>query len=119
MSDPSSWLAVLQSGRWFSQLAPALSASLMEMARVREVSTGEALFLRGQPPCGLYALVKGSVRISGLGGRQGESREAVLTLLEPPVWFGEISLFDGSPRTHDAHACEPSILLQLPQDLLL
>ncbi|HYW57808.1 MAG TPA: Crp/Fnr family transcriptional regulator [Polaromonas sp.] len=118
MPDLSSWLPVLHTGRWFSQLPLALSDGLLAMATVRHLATGEALFLRGNPPCGLYALVKGSVRISGLGGRQGEAREAVLTLLEPPNWFGEISVFDGSPRTHDAHAAEPSTLLQLPQPSL-
>lgn len=118
MPDLSSWLPVLHSGRWFSQLPPDLACGLLDMAQIRPLATGEALFLRGNPPCGLYALVKGSVRISGLGGKQGEAREAVLTLLEPPNWFGEISVFDGSPRTHNAHADEPSTLLQIPQDSL-
>ena len=118
MPQLSSWLPVLHSGRWFSRLDPALSAGLLEMARIRKLAGGEALFLRGAPSCGLYALVQGSIRISGRGGKHGETREAVLTLLEPPQWFGEISVFDGSPRTHDAHACEASTLLQLPQEKL-
>lgn len=119
MSDLSPYLPVLKSGRWFAQLPDALSAGLLGMARVRALQPGEALFLRNGPPCGLYAVVRGSVRISGLGGARDDAREAVLTLLTPPTWFGEISLFDGSARTHDAHAAEASTLLQMTQDDLL
>ncbi len=119
MSDHSSWLPVLNAGRWFSQLPPPLAQALLGMARLRTLDSGEALFLRGTPPCGLYALVKGAISISGTGGKRNEAREALLTVLEPPNWFGEISLFDGSARTHDAHAGEASTLLQVPQDSLL
>jgi len=31
------------------------------------------------------------------------------------MWFGEISVLDGQPRTHDAIADEPTILLQVPE----
>jgi len=31
--------------------------------------------------------------------------------MEAPNWFGEISVFDGMPRTHDGHALGPTTLL--------
>ncbi len=119
MSDPIAYLPVLSTGRWFAALPQDLSHGLLAMAQLRTLATDEALFLRGDPPCGLYAVVRGALRISGVGGPRDGAREALLTLLEPPNWFGEISLFDGSPRTHDAHAAEPSVLLHVPQDSLL
>ena len=43
----------------------------------------------------------------------------MLTLIEAPSWFGEVSLFDGQPRTHDAFAEGASTLLLVPQAALL
>jgi len=34
-----------------------------------------------------------------------------LTYAEPGTWFGDIALFDGMPRTHDANAHGPTTLL--------
>ncbi|MCA1662677.1 MAG: DUF962 domain-containing protein, partial [Myxococcales bacterium] len=45
-------------------------------------------------------------------------REALLTLLEPPTWFGEISIFDGAPRTHDAIAECEALVLHVPRAAL-
>ncbi|MEK1906797.1 MAG: Crp/Fnr family transcriptional regulator, partial [Pseudomonas sp.] len=73
-------------------------------------------FRRGDPPCGLYAVLDGAIRI-GAVSRTG--KEALLTLVEAPQWFGEISLFDGQPRTHDAFAEGPTRLLLVPQANLL
>lgn len=54
-------------------------------------------------------------RRCGQRNRQGSAAD----LVEPPYWFGEISLFDGLPRTHDAFADSASTLLLLPQAGLL
>ena len=119
MTEPHHYRPVLQQGRWFTQLAPAFSQALMALARVRTLAAGEVLFLRNSPPCGLYAVVRGAVRISGYGGAAAGAKEAVLIVLPPPVWFGEVSVFDGSARTHNAHAAGPTTLLQVPHDTLL
>lgn len=113
------YLPMLRAGRWFAQLPPTFSSALLDMAKLRQLQTGDPLFLRGGPPCGLYALVRGSIRISGLvDAAHQDTREALLILLTPPTWFAEISVFDGSTRTHDAHAAEPTTLLQVPHDAL-
>ena len=116
---PTDFLPVLATGRWFAALPQTMADALVGMAQVRQLHSGEALFLRGGPPCGLYALVRGAVRISGTGGPRDAAREALLTLIEPPMWFGEIAVFDGSVRTHDAHAAEPCTVLNLPQASVL
>ena len=118
MTDIASFIPVLQSGKWFAQLPPTLANALLDLARIRNLQAGETLFLRDGAPCGLYALVRGSIRIAGHSGGRDDSREAVLTVLNPPQWFGEISVFDGSVRTHNAQAGEPSTVLQIPHDEL-
>ena len=44
--------------------------------------------------------------------------ELALSRMEPPAWFGEASLFDRRPRTHDAVAEEKSICLHVNDDYL-
>lgn len=118
MSTPSAYLPVLQTGRWFAHLPPDFAQPLIAMAQLRHLPTGEVLFRRGDAPCGLYAVVRGAVSISGTGGRADEARAALLIRLEPPHWFGEISVFDNSARTHDAQATEPTTLLHIPHERL-
>ncbi|CAE6962888.1 transcriptional regulator, Crp/Fnr family [Ectopseudomonas oleovorans] len=116
MPDPRTYASLLNQGHWFAALPAALSQTLLEMARVQRLDAGQRLFRRGDRPSGLYAVVEGAVRV---GAIDENGKEALLTLVEPPYWFGEISLFDGLPRTHDAFAESASTLLLLPQAELL
>ena len=68
MSTPSGYLPVLQTGRWFAHLPPDFAQPLIAMAQLRHLATGEVLFRRGDAPCGLYAVVRGAVSISGTRG---------------------------------------------------
>ncbi|QQZ42356.1 Crp/Fnr family transcriptional regulator [Pseudomonas sp. SK3(2021)] len=110
------WRERLMSGQWFSRLPVQLQDSLLANARLRSLAPGQRLFQRGDPPCGLYAVLEGTVRV---GAVSEEGKEALLSLVEAPHWFGEISLFDGQPRTHDAYAVGPCSLLNVPQATLL
>jgi CRP-like cAMP-binding protein len=110
------WRSRLDKGQWFSHLPVSLQDSLLAAARVRRLSPGQRLFKRGDPPCGLYAVLEGSVRI---GAVSEQGKEALLSLVESPHWFGEICLFDGQPRTHDAFGLGHCVLLHIPQTVLL
>ncbi|VVN84152.1 Crp/Fnr family transcriptional regulator [Pseudomonas fluorescens] len=114
--DLQAWRPRLSSGQWFNHLPALLQDSLLAIARVRRLAPGQWLFKRGDPPCGLYAVLEGAVRI---GAVSEQGKEALLSVVEPPHWFGEISLFDGRPRTHDACGVGRCILLQVPQTALL
>jgi CRP-like cAMP-binding protein len=114
--DKQDWRARLMRGQWFSHLPVSLQDSLLGAARVRHLSAGQRLFQRGDPPCGLYAVLEGAVRV---GAVNEQGKEALLGLVESPNWFGEICLFDGQPRTHDAFGVGQSTLLHLPQTVLL
>lgn len=114
--DAESWHGRLSSGHWYRHLPAPLQHSLLASARVRQLAAGQVLFKRGDPPCGLYAVLDGSLRISAVN-EQG--KEALLSLAQAPLWFGEIAVFDGLPRTHDACAVGPCTLLQVPQSAML
>lgn len=105
----------LRGGRWFAGLPDALQEALLGAGRVRAVGGGARLFSRGDPPSGLYAVLDGTIRISGIAP---SGKEALLVLLEPPNWFGEIAVFDGLPRTHDAVANGDAIVLHVPAPAL-
>ncbi|WP_341304192.1 Crp/Fnr family transcriptional regulator [Pseudomonas sp. TMP25] len=116
MTGAQVYHARLRQGHWFNALPAALQEALLAAAQIKQLSAGQALFRRGDKPCGLYAVVEGGMRI---GAVNTAGKEALLTLIEAPYWFGEISLFDGQPRTHDAFADGASTLLQVPQAVLL
>jgi len=87
------------------------------MARSRHLCDGESLFLRGGQADGLCCVTAGALNIGSLN-EQGQP--TVLAHLEPYQRFGEISVIDGLPRTHDAVADGVTELLVVPRvDLLV
>ncbi len=100
---------------WFGRLPRRLADQMLLSAEVRRLADKQALFLRGDAPSGLYGVLEGSLRVTGL---TDAGKEAILTLLQPLAWFGEIALFDGLPRTHDVVAEGPATLLHVPQHAL-
>ncbi|MFL1481819.1 Crp/Fnr family transcriptional regulator [Pseudomonas grimontii] len=114
--DATQWHSRLAVGHWFSHLPVPFQHSLLAHARLRQLTAGQYLFKRGDPPCGLYAVLDGTLRVSAVNEH---GKEALLSLVGAPYWFGEICLFDGLPRTHDACATGPCTLVQVPQQALL
>ena len=91
----------INTGRWFSSLSPSLRHDIMRCAYVKRYKDGGLITARGDLPEEWVACAKGAVRVSStsLSGKQ-----VTLTYVEPGVWFGDMSLFDGNRRTHDAYA---------------
>lgn len=104
--------SLIQRNRWLRELPADGLGDMLGLARVRTLGDGERLHAKDDPPDGLYGVISGAVRISSTGA---DGREALLTVLSPGSWFGEISLFDGLPRTHDAHASGATELLMIPR----
>ncbi|MEY4564899.1 MAG: hypothetical protein RLZZ618_4176 [Pseudomonadota bacterium] len=98
----------IESGLWFSRLSEPLRDNILARATVRRLSDGAMLSSRGEAPELWCGVAKGAVRVSSvsLSGKQ-----ITLTYVEPGIWFGDLSLFDGLPRTHDSHAHGETTLL--------
>lgn len=98
----------INSGRWFSSLSPSLRHDILRCAYVRRYKDGDLIAARGDPPTEWTAVARGAVRVSStsLSGKQ-----ITLTYVEPGVWFGDVAMFDGDQRTHDAYAHGPTTLL--------
>lgn len=78
---------------------------------VIKLESNKSLFSEGDPGKELYILESGRLRVT-----QGEGSEEVeLSQLEPGAIVGEMSLFDGQPRSANVIALEPSIIKVIPQ----
>ncbi|MEI7444407.1 MAG: Crp/Fnr family transcriptional regulator [Burkholderiales bacterium] len=107
---------VARSGAWFSGLPPELQDALLGSARERRLDDRERLYLKGDAGDGLFCVVDGSLAATG-GTRDGQ--QTMLARIDPPHWFGEISLIDGGPRTHDTWADGPAVVLHVPLEPLI
>jgi CRP/FNR family transcriptional regulator, cyclic AMP receptor protein len=98
----------IEDGSWFSKLSPALREDILMRAQVRRVGDNATLSTRGGVADMWCGVARGAVRVSSvsLAGKQ-----ITLTYAEPGTWFGDIALFDGLPRTHDANAHGDTTLL--------
>jgi CRP-like cAMP-binding protein len=70
----------------------------------RRYPDGAALFLAGDPPGTVYAIVHGTVRISATGP---DGEQLVLNTCGPGELLGEVSAIDGLPRSASAVAAGP------------
>ncbi|MBL8324114.1 MAG: Crp/Fnr family transcriptional regulator [Rubrivivax sp.] len=98
----------IDSGPWFSRLSAPLRQDILARASVRRLPDGATLAARGTQAEDWVGVALGAVRVSSvsLSGKQ-----VTLTYVEPGTWFGDIALFDGLPRTHDADTHGPTTLL--------
>jgi CRP-like cAMP-binding protein len=104
-------LAVLKSCEWFGALDPGFQEAILRSSRVMAVAAGQSVFHRGDPSDGVYCVLSGAVCFGAVGL---SGKGSIVALAEAPQWFGEIALFDGGARTHDAWADVTSTLLHLP-----
>lgn len=106
----------LQSDDWFASCSGPLQEFLLTASTQRRLADGEPLFIRGDDAGGLHCVLAGSLSI---GANHASGSASMLAHLEPYQWFGEISLIDGQPRTHDAVARGESMVLVVPRAALL
>jgi CRP-like cAMP-binding protein len=105
----------MEANPWLASIPREEREALLDAAELVHLRRGAMVFRQGDPVhaagAGFFGLAAGTIKISTL--RQ-DGREAILAMLEPGNWFGEISLIDGSPRTHDATALSALDLLVVP-----
>lgn len=95
----------INNGRWFSSLSPSLRHDILRCAYVKRYADGDLICARGDPPEQWIACAKGAVSVTG--------KQITLTYVEPGVWFGDVAMFDGERRTHDAYAHGATTILNV------
>lgn len=97
----------------FSSLPPEELLALSGRMHVRRFRKGEAIIHVDDPGSSFFLIRSGEVKIV----RPVESGdEAVVNLLGPGDFFGEMALLDGRPRSASVYALEPAEVLVLPRE---
>src|SRR2546427_12053615 len=97
----------------FSRLPDGELAELGDRVRTKQYRRGETLFRKDDPGTHLYVILDGAVKIA-LPGEFGQ--EALVAIMRTGDHFGELALFDGSPRSASATALEDTRSALLARD---
>lgn len=100
-------LDAITDGRWFSSLSPSLRQAILGYSAIRRFGDAELIASRGDSSDFWMGCAAGAVRVSSTST---DGKPLTLTYVEPGVWFGDVGIFDGGCRTHDAHACGATTL---------
>jgi CRP-like cAMP-binding protein len=111
--DPSSALVQVP---LFAGLSAAELEHLSIGLRRRRYPKGRVIVRQGDPGTTLYIVEAGRVKVV-LTSPKGQ--EAILNVIGPGDFFGDIALLDGQPRTADVIAVEESQLLLFGRDALV
>jgi CRP-like cAMP-binding protein len=93
---------------WLSDFPDEIIQAAAACAAVRVYHDGAMIHARGAEADGFYTIADGAVRFTRA---TADGHASIIAVLGAPNCFGEISLFDGLPRSHDAHAAGQTVLL--------
>ena len=105
--------AALGKAPLFAELKPAELESLARRTKPRSYRAGEIVFHKDDPGFTFHIIHAGLVKIYMMSPDGGE---VVLIILKPGDFFGELSLFDGAPRSASAVAMTATETLTLDRD---
>jgi flavin reductase (DIM6/NTAB) family NADH-FMN oxidoreductase RutF len=94
----------------FSSLPPEILAAITAQGEERSFEPGDFVVREGDPGDELFVILEGEARIE----RQG----ITLATFAPGEFFGEISVFDGRPRSADVVAAMPLRTLAISRELV-
>ena len=97
----------------FARLSDEELGDLAGRIRLRPYKRAEVIFRKDDPGTHLYLVLEGAVKIS-LPGEFGQ--EALVAIMRPGEFFGELALFDRSPRSAGATALEDTRAALLASD---
>lgn len=108
MKTVDTFLPLLEAEQWFASLPAALRQKLLARVCLRELPPGQVLFHPGMPFDGIYCVVAGTL---SLQLHTADGQRALLNLLGPGQWFGELGIFDRQPRTHEARSEQGAVVM--------
>jgi signal transduction histidine kinase len=94
----------------FRNLPPSILASENISLKTREFAQGESVFAEGDAGDYCYLVESGAVRLTKTSS---SGVEEFLAMVDPGGFFGELALYDDSPRVAHARAAVPSRLVLL------
>jgi CRP/FNR family transcriptional regulator, cyclic AMP receptor protein len=107
----------LRSCGLFGAADEAAIEMLVRVLRVRRFRKGETIFHQGDPGDALFVVDTGSVKVV-LPSDEG-AEPAIVAILGPGEFFGELAILDGAPHSATIVAVEPTETLVLHRDAFL
>ena len=89
-------------------------ATLLDYTQARRFGAGQEVLHAGGGGRSLYLLLEGTLEVVAAQGRFGRKRPRVR--LEAGSVVGELSFFDGEPRSAGVQAVTPVVVAELTQD---
>ena len=115
MSSPAETLAFLREVRLFKDIAEPELKVLGQSLQERPLKRGQVLVREGEAGEEMFVVLRGSMVISkAVTGRV----EQVLARIGPGDFFGEMSLFDRSPRSATVQTDSDATVLMLDREAL-
>jgi CRP/FNR family cyclic AMP-dependent transcriptional regulator len=114
--DPARIRATIARSALFIALPISAIEDLTARVVVRRVTAGAAVVSQDEAGDSLFVIMSGRVKVV-IFGESG--REVTLSLLRSGESFGEMALFDESPRSANCVAVEPTTLLVLSREDLM
>jgi CRP/FNR family transcriptional regulator, cyclic AMP receptor protein len=106
---------LLHNNKWFNCLPEEIRDTVLKEAEIIQFAKDDYIFRSSDLFNGIYAVLEGSVQLSYV---DTHGNQAVAAIADPVMWFGEISLVDSQPRTHDAICVKKSTILFLNKHML-
>src|SRR5271165_7376131 len=97
---------------WLSLAPPRFSQAVLDRCRLRVFKAGARVYSVGDPPGGMYGLLRGNVALSIAPGERGPY--VVAHFAKPGAWFGEAAALTEQPRRIGLAVTRDSELLHLP-----
>lgn len=110
---PSLHHMAVMSADWFSSLPEIVRNDIQRRGKQRELVSGERLLSRGDQPNGMYCVLEGAVRLSGISD---DGRETILDFYPPGTWINQTSTLDGGPCIHDIEGYGPTRVLHVASE---
>ncbi len=101
----------------FGAADDAAIETLVRVLRVRRFRRGETIFHQGDPGDALFVLASGSVKVV-LPSEEG-AEPAIVAILGPGEFFGELAILDGASHSATIVAVEATETLVLHRDAFL
>ena len=87
--------AIVSREGWLSFAPPPFRKTVLDRCKLEAFKAGGTIYAVGDPPGGMYGLVRGSFALSIAPGERGPY---VAHFARPGTWFGEAAAFTEQPR---------------------
>ncbi len=96
---------------WLSYVPPPFRKTVLDRCKLQAFKAGATIYSVGDPPGGMFGLVRGNLALSIAPGERGPY---VAHFARPGTWFGEAAAFTEQSRRIGLAVTRESKLLHLP-----